>query len=249
MPLIAAGVEIGAALKDLDRLDRQARYAQAIALTRVAQYAQGDVIQAVRRSFDRPTPYTVNSTFVKPATPNNLVAEVGFKDRGVVPTEHYLAPETVGGNRALKRFEFQLRRYGVLGAQEYVVPAKGFPLDAYGNISRGVYSAILADLQAHPDSRARSTPDSRARRSRKKLIAKRAVYFATRPGSNLPLGIYQRVKTGFGYAIRGVFMFVGVPRYKVKLPLLQIVTNTYDRHMVDEYNRQLNKAFSSQRAA
>jgi hypothetical protein len=242
--VIKGTAQIQAALNDLNRLDRHARYSQAIALTRVAQLAQYELLNQTRKVFDNPTPFTMNSTYVRPATPTRLVAEVGFKG-GTETRPHYLAAQTVGGSRTIKRFEFWLRRYGVLGQDEYVVPAKGFPLDVYGNVPRGIITAILADVQAHPDLYARSTSESRAKRSRRKLIAKRAIYFATRPGSNLPLGIYQRTRTAFGSSVRGVFMFVRGPRYKVRLPLLDIVTMVYDRHMADEYSRQLNNAFAS----
>jgi hypothetical protein len=244
--MLGAKVETAAALRDLNRLERHAKFAQAVALTRVAQYAQGDLIQGTRRAFDRPTAFTLNSTYVKPATPSRLMAEVGFKG-GTESRPHYLAAEVTGGSRTVKRFEQLLKRAGMLGATEYIVPASGFPLDPYGNVSRSVYAAILSDLQAHPDEASRSTAGSRAKRSRRRQIVKRAVYFATKPGDGLPLGIYQRVRTGFGSAIRGVFMFVREPRYRARLPLLEIVTKAYDRHIVDELNRQLANAFASAR--
>ncbi len=239
-------VETEAALRDLGRLERHARYAHAVALTRIAQIAQGELRAETARRFSSPTPYTLNSTYVRPATPGNLVAEVGFKG-ATANRPHYLAAEVTGGIRTVKRFEFWLRRYGVLGVNEYVVPAMGFPVDPYGNLPRSVYAAILSDLKAHPDESARSTAESRAKRARRKTIAKRAGYFASRPGGGLPLGIYQRERTAFGSAIRGVFMFVSEPRYRVRLPLLEIVTRVYDRHIAEEINKQLNNAFATAR--
>lgn len=244
--LLGANVNITPALRDLERLSKAANYGQAVALTRVAQLAQSEVIRETRRVFDRPTPFTLNSTFIKAATPGRLVATVGFKGSSAAHP-HYLAAEVTGGARSMKRFEALLRRAGVLGVNEYLVPAKGFPLDAFGNIPRNVYAAMLSDLRAHPDTLSRSTAASRAKRSRRRNIVKRAIYFAARPGDGLPLGIYQRVRTHFGAAIRGVFMFVRAPSYKVRLPLLEIVTKIYDLHMVEELDRQLANAFATQR--
>lgn len=247
--MIKIKVDTEAALRDLSRLDRHFRFAEAVALTQVAKLGQVELRKEAVQSFDRPTPFTLNSTYVKPATESNLVAEVGFKDRSLAQKDHYLSAEVHGGLRSLTGFEKLLRRKGVLGPTEYVVPARGFPLDAYGNVPKGVMTAILSDLQAHPDLFARSTRESRAKRSQRRKAAKRAVYFATIPGSNLPLGIYQRVNFGWGSSVRGVFMFVGFrskqPTYRVRLPMQAILTATYNRHMPREMDEALRKALAT----
>lgn len=244
--LLDGKAQISPALKSFEALEKQARFAQASALTSVARIAQGALKQEAQAVFDRPTRYTLNSTYIKAATPGRLVAEVGFRGH-TASHPHYLAAEVLGGARTVKRFEFWLRKYGVLGQNEYVVPANGFPLDVYGNMPRSVYAGILADLQAHPDEFSRSTPESRAKRGRRRQIAKRAIYFATKPGSRLPLGIYQRVRTAFGSTVRGVFMFVRLPRYRVRLPLLATVTRIYDQHIVREMDEALARALATAR--
>jgi hypothetical protein len=226
-------------------LNRQFRFAQAATLTKVAKYGQMDLRSATSKAFSNPTPYTLNATFVRPATPSRLEATVGFRD--LARSQHYLEPEVHGGTRHQKRFEFHLRNAGVLASGESVVPATGYPLDAYGNVPRKVYAAILADVQAHPDKYSWSTKESRAKRSRRKDVAKRAIYFAPPRGGRLPPGIYERVRTAWGSATRGVFMFVTTPRYRIRLPMRDIIQRTIDVHMEREFDLQFKNAQATAR--
>lgn len=125
-------------------------YATSTALTRVAKIAQTkDLPAEMNRVFDRPTPYTLNSLFVKPATVDNLSARVNVKDQagsGIVP-ERFLQPEVEGGTRGDKRFERALRYGGWLLPGEHVVPATDMPRDAFGNVSGPKIKSILAQLE------------------------------------------------------------------------------------------------------
>ena len=57
--------------------------------------SQAQIIIAMQLVFDRPTPYTLNSTFVSPATKTKLKAEVKLKDESAkgLPATKYLAPD------------------------------------------------------------------------------------------------------------------------------------------------------------
>ncbi len=126
-------------------------YATSMALTAVARAAQKDVVAAMPRVFDRPTPYTLNATFVEPARKDRLTARVAVKDSGSsggVAPEHYLLPEVLGGRRDEKRSERALRYAGVLAPGQRAVPARGAPLDAYGNLERSTYTSIRRALGA-----------------------------------------------------------------------------------------------------
>src|SRR5690606_9175761 len=89
--MLRVRIESQPAMASLNRLEKQFRFAQAVALTRTAQFAQMDIRSKLPKLFDRPTPYTQNSTYVRRATPAKPVAEVGF--RGNNPERHYLAPQ------------------------------------------------------------------------------------------------------------------------------------------------------------
>lgn len=125
-------------------------YAASIALTRTAQIAaKTDIPWAMRLAFANPTPYTLNSLFVKPSTKDTLSARVMVKDsvsRGVVP-EKFLLPEVEGGGRNEKGFERALRFGGWLRNGERVIPARDTPLDSFGNVSGATIRGILATLE------------------------------------------------------------------------------------------------------
>ncbi len=58
----------------------QLPFATAKALTLTGQKVKAGITSAMQRSFSNPTPYTLNSVYLKPATKTNLVAEVELKN-------------------------------------------------------------------------------------------------------------------------------------------------------------------------
>lgn len=161
---------------------RQWAFATALALTKTGQSVQSAEKGEMRSVFDRPTPFTLNSLRLSPATRQRQEAHVWFKDPPrLTETQHYLLPQVYGGARRFKRFESLLMRAGFLPKGKALVPASGAPLDAYGNVSRGVYARIYADLKASPvganrsATRKRSRKDAASGRDRKYLDRKSVV--------------------------------------------------------------------------
>ncbi|MBF0305175.1 MAG: hypothetical protein HQL41_05955 [Alphaproteobacteria bacterium] len=137
----------------LQELPGQARFATVLALTRVAKKAQAASQDEMRRVFDRPTPYTMRSLAVRPATKTDLEAEVLFRDfagKGT-PARKYMFPGVYGGARHLKRFERALAARDILPSGMMAMPGEGAKLDAYGNMSRGQIVKILSYLKASSD--------------------------------------------------------------------------------------------------
>ncbi len=130
-------------------------YAAATALTRTAKRGQSDVVDAMRRDFDRPTAYTLNSTFIVPATKDTLSARIGIKNEPGANTtpEHFLFPEVYGGGRREKRFELALRLAGFLQPGERAMPGAGVALDGSGNVSAGTVRSILRQAGTGKKSR------------------------------------------------------------------------------------------------
>lgn len=130
-------------------------YATATALTRTAKAGQVVLTAAMARDFDRPTPYTLNSTFIVPATKDKLSAQIGIKNQAGanLAPEHYLLPEVFGGGRNEKRFEVALRLAGFLRAGERAMPGGGVQLDAYGNVAAGTVRTILRQASGAKSSR------------------------------------------------------------------------------------------------
>src|SRR5688572_6410454 len=122
--------------------------------------------------FDRPTSLTLNAVLYEKADKANLHGELFLRNEASkgTPPSRYLVNQVRGGDRREKPFEFLLRQAGVIGADEFVMPARGFPLNAQGNLPAALTRTILSDLQATRDPLGRSTAASRGKRARRKAI-------------------------------------------------------------------------------
>lgn len=242
---LAAGLQ--AAQRKVDRC-------AAIALTKTAQHAQKAVIAEMPRVFDRPTPYALRGTRVKPANykTGRLEASVEFKtdvSKGT-PAEKYLQAEVFGGSRRLKRFEIALQRIGVLPSGMFIVPGQAMRLDAFGGIPARAIVQVLSYLQAFGEQgySANMTSGKRAKLAkgtRRKygyeLVVIRPGRKPQRGGKQLAPGIWQRTYTGFGSSLQPLMMFVRAPTYRVRLPLQEIG----NRAMASYFPGEFNKVFSS----
>jgi hypothetical protein len=63
------------------KVRRQVPFAIKNTLNKLAESTKQDAVSEMRRNFDRPTPFTLNSLFIKYATKQNLSARVFVKDR------------------------------------------------------------------------------------------------------------------------------------------------------------------------
>ena len=218
--------EQGVARK-LKQLYKQLPFAAAKALTLTAKAAQDEILRAMPRFIDRPTPYTLNSTYVKPATKDRLEAEVGFRDSSPkgTPAFKYLTPEVYGGRRRVKRFELALRAIGVLPPGMFAMQGEGARIDAHGNMSPRQIEQILSALRASRDPY-QNRPGGR-----------RTLYFAVRPGGRLWPGIYMRAGAT-GSAVLPVLIFAREPSYRSRFPFYSIVLERVEH----EFEAQLAKA-------
>lgn len=212
-------------------------YAASTALTRTAQIAASkDIPDAMRRVFDNPTPYTLNSLFVKAATKDTLSARVMVKDsasRGVVP-EKFLFPEVAGGGRSEKGFEKALRYGGWLKSGERAIPADDMPRDAYGNVSGPTIRSILATLEK---------PSGGATAKGKRKGRYGAGLFAGQIGKTR--GIWQRDGSGKSRSLKLLFIFTSKqPLYRARLDFEGIVLKTAN----DNFQTEFTRAFEEMRA-
>lgn len=191
---------------------KQVQFATRVALTRTASKVKDAEVHEMRDVFRNPTPYTLSSVFVQPATANRLSATVLLKDEATkaIPAAKYLKAQIDGGQRGLKRFERALIAAGVMPGDYRAVPGAAAKLDAYGNMNRGQIVQILAFFRAFPEMgyKANMTDAGRARLARGSRSKLGFAYFVGHPGNRLPLGVYQRVKFAHGSAIKPVLIFV-----------------------------------------
>jgi hypothetical protein len=197
-------------------------------------------VAEMKRVFDRPTRYTLNSLFVKRAQADDLSARVFLKEQPGHP--HYLRPEIFGGPRLPKIFEQALRARGWLPSGMFAVPGSAAKLDAYGNMSRGQITQILSALGAAERMSgysANRTPNSIKRRRGKKLPQ----YFVGRPGGGkLPLGVWQVFKFHgqlAGSAVKPILIFVRQPQYNARFNFYTVADRTADKAFAYFFEQEL----------
>lgn len=270
MITLRVNADFSAITKKLKALPAQAKAAGASALNKCAWQSQSEIRIAMTRVFDRPTEYALNATMVKRATPNDLYAKVYLKNKQGDPMQsasNFLYPEVFGQGRGQKAMEGRLRRVGWLRSNEFLVPAKGLPLDPFGNVPTGMVRSILSQAGAAGGEGYSSNKTSSA--ASKRTVRKRGAFFMPEPGSKLPRGIYQRVdfRTGtraekytnakgkqrtrkvatYGAnAIRMVMLVVtGKPSYRARLHMHDIVNRVVARDFRSNFERELGKLVSA----
>lgn len=210
----------------LQQFGQQAKFATAVALTRTAI---DDVRPKIRaemvRVFDRPTPYTLNSMFVKGATKASLEARVWLKDNPFgkgTPADRYLAPQIFGGERRQKGLERALQAARLMLPGQFAVPAAGAQLDAYGNVKRSQIVQIMSQLRAQVGAGYESRASNSAA-SRRTVARQGQTYFALPVQTRgLRPGVYLKKRFAHGSAIRPVFLFVGQVRYRQRLRFFEV---------------------------
>lgn len=222
------------------------------ALNNTAAFVEDKAIDEIKRSFDRPTNYTKRAMVVRRATPQRLYAEVKVKDQtqsGVAPVK-YLDDHIYSTRRDHKPFEKLLIKYFVMPPGMYAIPAAGAQIDSYGNMKPQQISAILSDLQARRDPLQNATATSRRRRARSRT--KRPVfYFSTynrgvgTRTAHLAPGVYERVHTGFGSAIRPVLVFTHAPRYRHRFRFFETADQVARMRFPLEFALAMRKALAA----
>lgn len=223
----------------------QIPFAAALALTRTAQGVKEVLVTSMRTVFDRPTPYTLNSLRVFPATKEKLVARVWMKDESVKaePATRWLTPEIYGGDRRTKRVERQLRERGILPEGKYVVPGAGAKLDKYGNMNRGQVTKALSGIGGYTQQGydANATDSSR---SVKKGNYRR--YFVMHGPDRQPIGIAERTAKGKdGLAM--ILAFVSKPTYRKTFDFHQIAQREAEARLRDEAVKAVAEARRTRR--
>lgn len=235
-------------LSDLQK--EQVPFALAHALTMTAQRVKDAQVREMRDVFDRPTPYTLDSLFTRPATKTNLTAFVWLKSdtsKGT-PADKYLMPQIKGGERRLKRFEKALQRVGALPPDYVAVPGEAAKLDSYGNMSRGQIVQILSYFQAFPEAgyRANITAARKVRLARGSRAKQGIAYFVGRPGGGkAPLGVWQRTQFAAGSAIKPVLIFVPAARYEKLFDFYYVAQQTIERDLLPQFAASLQAALAS----
>ncbi|MBD8673726.1 hypothetical protein [Massilia sp. CFBP 13721] len=229
---------------------RQGEYAAAVALTRTAQDVQPAIKKEMTRAFDRPTNYTLNSTFLKRATRGNLEARVWLKDNPSskgTPADRYLAPQIFGGERRQKGMERLLQSSRLMPAGWVAVPAVGAQLDANGNVKRSQIIQILSQLKLQRGAGYESRASGSAA-SNRTITRQGVTYFAlAQPRRGLQPGVYMKKKVGMGTTVKPVFIFARRANYRPIFKFFEVGDATARARFPGHFNAELTKALATAR--
>lgn len=231
-----------------DHIARQIPFIAAKSLTMTVKDMQADLKHEMTDSFDRPTPFTLDSTFIKPAKKSNLEATVGFKTFGGkgTPAGKYLLPQVFGGVRPLKRFEKALQSIGVLPRDHIAVPASGATMDSYGNMSRGQIVQILSYFKAFGEQGYRANMTDKRRKSLSSGVKKSSgISYFVSDGSKFAAGIWARHHFSRGTALKPVLMFVAYPAYEKALDFFYAMEKSAEKHFEKNFKETFGQVVGS----
>lgn len=225
----------------------QVAFATSVAINKTAVKVKAALEDEIPRAFDRPTKYTQNSLYMKASNKKNLSARVWVKDdtfKGT-PAAKYMEPEIFGGPRRHKRFEKALIARGLMRVDQYAVPGAACKLDAFGGISAGYITQLLAYLRAFGEVGYKSNMDNkgRARIAKKQGLA----YFVARPGGHLHPGIWARYSFASGSSIKPVIMFVKAPTYAKRYQFQEVADKAVERHFAPSFAEAFELAMKTAR--
>lgn len=203
------------------------------------------------RVFDRPTRMTINAVRFDRATKSRPYAEIYLRDEAHkgTPPANYLLPQVQGGGRRLKGMERLLQAAGHMPPGTYAVPGKGAVLDQHGNVRAGQVRQIISQLGAgreagYTSNESEATRGQRLRREKRRGGGGNYFPVRQRRGRLVP-GIYERITTGFGSAVRSIFIFTRHVSYQPRYDIFGMAERTWDRLMPFFFNRELDKAVQS----
>lgn len=235
---------------NMDKAASQIPYALALAATRTGQKALPLVQAEIRSVFDRPTPWTINSLRLKPATKAKPVAQLGFKDKNSAESSRtMIEPHVAGTDRHYKAMEARLLRIGLLPKGWRVVPGAAAKLDSYGNMSPGQISQVLNVLGTYTESgfnKANINTVKRLAKGNEKKGVYGFVYWVnpvgSKKGGHLQPGVYQRISSAFGSSLKPVMIFVNGVSYKQRLNFYGTVQKVVDQELAGEFDRAFAEA-------
>jgi hypothetical protein len=232
-------------------LEKQLTYATAVALTRTAQEVRKELRNEIRSSFDRPTPWAMNSLYMRRAEKTDLKAEVWLK--GEYPgdrTRSFMRPQIFGGVRPQKKFEQMLQRSRVLPEGWVTVPGKAAKLDRYGNQAASELVQILSALGSFPQG-GTGFSMNRTRQSQKRRKSQLRDIFLSAPnvmqrapnGGRLPWGVWER-KAG---RVQCLLFFVRRATYSKRLRFFEVADRVVKREWETQFDRAMSQALATAR--
>lgn len=216
---------LDATLAHLAGMQKQVRFAAAVALTNTAKAVKTALPAVMNRELDRPTPFTTRGIFVTPAKKDTLTAVVGFMDRQA----GYLKFQIAGGTRQP-------------GPRGIKLPGN-ITLNAFGNIPKGLIDKLKA---AAKDGKLSSAITKRigAAGNRRKGAAAINLFYGKPTGrgwEKAPMGIYRRIPGKPGKLVPVIVFEDTAAKYRPRFNLQRAGETVVRR----EWDKQFAAAFAN----
>lgn len=250
MAQIKIGVDpdsvFGRQLTDLEK--SQLPFAASQAANKVAYEIRERWKRQAPKVFDRPTPLTINAAMYRKATKDKPYSEIYIRDEAFkgTPPAKYLLTEVEGGQRRRKGFERLLQGKGLLSPSQFAVMGRGARPNQYGNVPAGQVTKILSQLGAQRDKHQNQTETS-AKRRRTRAPTGGEYFVITKRRGRLRPGVYERISTGWGSAVRSIFIFTNNVAYQQRYDIFGMAEDTWKRLMPFYLKRELEKAMETAR--
>lgn len=185
-------------------------------------------------------------------TSDRLEAVIDFTgnaNKQGIQVDKILSAQISGGPRRHKRHEKALQSAGILPPGMFIVPGGAAEIDQYGGMKGSQIVQILSWFSAMREAGSRSNMTDATRDKRRKGTKKTQgfEFFYVAPGSRrsyqsangkqgthkMQPGIYKRMFTTYGNAIRPVMIFVKSPNYKKRLDFYGVA----ERKAVETFNK------------
>ena len=221
------------AIKRLTDLEKKhTPFAVAIALNETAGDVKKDEQTEMKKVFDNPTPFILNSMYISRADKKagRFFVEVGFINSGRRSNAaKIMRPHILGGYRAKKMSEKHLG--------SMYVPGQAARLNKYGNISPGQVEQVLSVL-GRSENWAGHTSNVTAR-SRARNRKPREYFALYAPKDDLKPGVYEKTKGG---EIKPIMIFIKAAHYTKRFRFFEIAEACARRNFQRRFYAALARA-------
>jgi hypothetical protein len=229
------------AIAFLTAATKQVKFATARALTKTAQAVKAAERAEMQKVFASAVPYTLNSLYIKSASRDDLVAEVGIKTQGKTSAIDWLLPEIEGGPRT-HGIEVFLKPLGLPPTGAFAVPGSAAPLSGNGKLNVSALKRIVSQLQSQPQGAAGFRSIQR-KKGRGRGSKKAQYFYLDKPQFGLPAGIFG-VK---GREVQPIIVFVKQPSYRAKYDFYGVATKTAQQAFAPAFHAALADALATAR--
>jgi len=198
-------------------------------INQTAQDAKAELKEEMKRVFDNPTPFTLNSVYTR-LDPQELSVVIGLKDWGGkgTPASKYLAPQIFGGPREMKRSE------KLLG--NFYVPGTGAKLNQYGNLPPGLITQVISALGRFKEVGFLMNVTAGSRRQNRKP---RNFFMVGKNNKGLHAGVWERMANN---RVRPMLIFVDQPTYKERFDFFGVVKKIVTQRLTPNFEEALRRA-------